>query len=69
MWQLKRWWIRLAITKLMHMKDCGSGQHGTHLKRSIKYILNDEKTQNGNLVGGVNCQPDFAYEQMRATKE
>ena len=59
----------MAITKLMHMKDCGSGQHGTHLKRSIKYILNDEKTQNGNLVGGVNCQPDFAYEQMRATKE
>ncbi len=51
------------------MKDCGTGSHGTHLRRSINYILNDAKTQNGNLVGGVNCQPDYAYEQMRSTKE
>ena len=59
----------MAITKLMHMKDCGNAHHGMHLKRSIKYIFNETKTQNGRLIGATNCQPDYAYEQMKATKE
>ena len=52
----------------MHMKDCGSGFHGRHLRRSINYIINTDKTQEGRLIGGVNCQPDMAFEQMKDTK-
>ena len=52
----------------MHMKDCGSGFHGRHLRRSINYIMNTDKTQEGRLIGGVNCQPDMAFEQMKDTK-
>lgn len=52
----------------MHMKDSGSGFHGRHLRRSINYILNPDKTQEGRLIGGVNCQPDMAFEQMKETK-
>lgn len=50
------------------MKDSGSGFHGRHLRRSINYILNPDKTQDGRLIGGVNCQPDMAFEQMKETK-
>ena len=50
------------------MKDSGSGFHGRHLRRSINYILNPDKTQEGRLIGGVNCQPDMAFEQMKETK-
>lgn len=58
----------MAISKVMHMKDSGSGFHGRHLRRSINYILNPDKTQEGRLIGGVNCQPDMAFEQMKETK-
>ena len=51
------------------MKDCGGSYHGKHLKSSLKYVMNLEKTQNGRLVGGVNCQPDTAFEQMKETKQ
>lgn len=50
------------------MKDSGSGFHGRHLRRSINYILNPDKTGERRLVGGVNCQPDMAFEQMKETK-
>lgn len=59
----------MAISKIMHMKDSGTGYHGVHLKRSIDYIMVPEKTQNGRLVGAVNCIADNAFEQMRETKE
>lgn len=58
----------MAISKVMHMKDSGSGFHGRHLRRSINYILNPDKTQDSRLIGGVNCQPDMAFEQMKETK-
>lgn len=51
------------------MKDCGGSYHGKHLKSSLEYVMNLEKTQNGRLVGGVNCQPDTAFEQMKETKQ
>ena len=51
------------------MKDCGGNYHGKHLKSSLEYVMNLEKTQNGRLVGGVNCQPDIAFEQMKETKQ
>ena len=50
------------------MKDSGSSYHGQHLKISIDYVMNPEKTQEGRLVGAINCQPENAFEQMRATK-
>src|SRR5574344_2076621 len=50
------------------MKDCGGHFHGKHLKRSLDYVMNPEKTQDGRLVGAINCQVDSAFEQMKATK-
>ena len=50
------------------MKDTGVSFHGRHLKCAIEYVMSLEKTQNGRLIGGINCQPDRAYEQMKATK-
>ncbi|BCJ96344.1 endonuclease [Anaerocolumna cellulosilytica] len=58
----------MAITKLLYMKDCGGNFHGKHLKSALEYVMNVEKTQNGSLIGGINCQPDTAFEQMKETK-
>ena len=59
----------MAISKILYMKDCGTGNPGKHLKQGIDYITRKEKTGNGLYVGGMNCQPEFAYEQMRETKK
>lgn len=59
----------MAISKILHMKDCGGHFHGKHLKSSLEYIMNLEKTQNGRLIGGINCQVDTAFEQMKETKQ
>ena len=58
----------MAISKILNMKDCGGHFHGKHLKRSLDYVMNLEKTQDGRLVGAINCQVDSAFEQMKATK-
>ena len=58
----------MAISKILHMKDCGGEFHGKHLKNSLEYILKPEKTQEGRLVGAINCQVDTAFEQMKETK-
>lgn len=58
----------MAISKIMHMKDSGTGFHGLHLKRSIEYIMVPEKTQNGRMIGAINCTSEKAFEQMRQTK-
>jgi hypothetical protein len=50
------------------MKDAGGTFHGKHLKRSLDYVLNPDKTQGGRLVGAVNCLADRAFDQMSATK-
>ncbi len=59
----------MAITKIMCMKSAEHGNVAAHLKHSIAYICNEAKTEKGSLVGGINCLPDFAYEQMIGTKE
>jgi hypothetical protein len=59
----------LAISKILYMKDCGNHFHGKHLKQSLDYVMNPEKTQNGRLVGGMNCQLDTAFKQMMDTKK
>lgn len=58
----------MAISKILHMKDTGSSFHGRHLKRTLEYVMNPEKTQGGRLIGAINCQPDTAFEQMKETK-
>lgn len=58
----------MAISKILHMKDTGSGFHGKHLKSSLEYVMNPEKTQNSRLIGSINCQVDTAFEQMKETK-
>ena len=58
----------MAVTKVLNIGDCGTGYHGKHLKAAIDYIKASEKTDNGRLVGGINCQPDFAYDRMKSTK-
>jgi len=51
------------------MKSAEHGNAAAHLKHSLAYICNEAKTEKGSLVGGINCLPDFAYEQMIGTKE
>ena len=58
----------MAISKILNINDCGGHFHGKHLKRSLDYVMNPEKTQDGRLVGAINCQVDSAFEQMKATK-
>lgn len=45
------------------------GSIDAHLQNAIEYILNPEKLGEANLVGGINCLPGTAYEQMKSTKE
>ena len=52
--------------------NIGAGKKGkitNHLKHSLDYIMNEAKTERGVLVGGWNCFPKFAFEQMVGTKE
>ena len=39
-----------------------------HLANAISYITDEEKTQNGVLVGSHNCNADTALQEMLATK-
>ena len=59
----------MAITKTMHMKASGKGKIDVHLEHAINYILQPKKLGNANLTGSINCLPDAAYEQMKATKQ
>ena len=40
----------------------------SHLKNALEYIQNPDKTEKCVLVGGINCLPDTAFEQMEETK-
>ena len=53
----------MAISKILNMKDCGGHFHGKHLKRSLDYVMNPEKTQDGRLIGAINCQVDSAFDR------
>lgn len=59
----------MAISKILYIGDCGRGDAGKHLRQAINYILEPEKTGQGRWVGGINCQPYKAYEQMKQTKK
>ena len=58
----------MAITKMMHMKASSKARIDIHLEHSINYILQPKKLGEANLAGGINCLPEMAYRQMRATK-
>lgn len=59
----------MAITKMMHMKASGKARIDIHLEHSINYILQPKKLGEANLAGGINCLPEMAYRQMKATKQ
>ena len=59
----------MAITKIMNIGAGKKGKITNHLKNALDYIMNEAKTENGVLVGGWNCVPKFAFEQMVGTKE
>ena len=59
----------MAITKMMHMKASSKARIDIHLEHSINYILQPKKLGTANLAGGINCLPDMAYQQMKATKQ
>lgn len=51
------------------MKASGKAKIDIHLEHAINYILQPKKLGKENLVGGINCLPDMAYEQMKSTKQ
>ena len=59
----------MAITKIMNIGAEKKGKITNHLKQALDYIMNESKTESGVLVGGWNCVPKFAFEQMVGTKE
>ena len=61
----------MAITKIWYIQKSQDGDLSGSLKRSLQYIVNPVKTDNGLLVGGVNCPADamLAYQQMCETKQ
>ena len=59
----------MAITKMMHMKASSKARIDIHLEHSIHYILRPKKLGEANLAGGINCLPEMAYRQMKATKQ
>lgn len=59
----------MAITKMMHMKASSKARIDIHLEHSINYILQPKKLGKANLAGGINCLPEMAYRQMKATKQ
>ena len=58
----------MAITKILNIKESEGRNPASHLKNAIEYIQNPDKTEECVLVGGINCPPDTAFEQMEETK-
>ncbi len=58
----------MAITKILHINE-GKREKGRHLRLAIRYITKPYKTEGGRYIFGTNCQAEYAYEQMKKTKE
>ena len=58
----------MAITKILNIKESEGRNPASHLKNALEYIQNPDKTEECLLVGGINCLPDTAFEQMEETK-
>ena len=58
----------MAITKILNIQESDGRNPASHLKNALEYIQNPDKTEECVLVGGINCLPDTAFEQMEETK-
>ena len=58
----------MAITKILNIQESDGRNPASHLKNALEYIKNPDKTEECVLVGGINCLPDTAFEQMEETK-
>ena len=58
----------MAITKILNIQESEGRNPASHLKKALEYIQNPDKTEECVLVGGINCLPDTAFEQMEETK-
>ena len=58
----------MAITKILNIMESEGRNPVSHLKNALEYIQNPDKTEECVLVGGINCLPDTAFEQMEETK-
>ena len=58
----------MAITKILNIKESEGRNPASHLKNALEYIQNPDKIEECVLVGGINCLPDTAFEQMEGTK-
>ena len=58
----------MTITKILNIKESEGRNPASHLKNALEYIQNPDKTEECVLVGGINCLPDTAFEQMEETK-
>lgn len=58
----------MAITKILNIMESEGRNLASHLKNALEYIQNPDKTEECVLVGGINCLPDTAFEQMEETK-
>ena len=58
----------MAITKILNIQESEGRNPASHLKNALEYIQNSDKTEECILVGGINCLPDTAFEQMEETK-
>ena len=58
----------MAITKILNIQESEGRNPASHLKNALEYIQNPDKTEECVLVGGINCLPDTAFEQMKETK-
>ena len=58
----------MEITKILNIKESEGRNPASHLKNALEYIQNPDKTEECVLVGGINCLPDTAFEQMEETK-
>ena len=58
----------MAITKILNVMESEGRNLASHLKNALEYIQNPDKTEECVLVGGINCLPDTAFEQMEETK-
>ena len=58
----------MAITKILNIMESEGRNPASHLKNALEYIQNPDKTEEGVLMGSINCLPDTAFEQMEETK-
>ena len=58
----------MAITKILNIQESEGRNPASHLKNALEYIQNPDKTEECVLVGGINCLPDTAFEQIEETK-